>query len=351
MWMGDWSAARERLAAWWAGDGLALCLEAPADEPWADVPDPGPPQSLEQQWLDPAYRLARSEWQMSNTWYGGCAFPYFDIQIGPGSLGLLMGGTGHLAHDTVWYEPWSDDPEAWPALSIRRDGPWWRHHVDLINAGCRQAEGRYLIGIADLIENVDTLIQLRGAEALLMDLHERPTWVHAKLAETNEAFFEVFQELFDLVKDSWGGNAFAAFKLWGPGKTAKVQCDAAAMISPKTLKDFVVPYLAEQCAWLDYSMYHLDGTQALPHLDTLLAIPELDAIEWTPQAGLPGGGDPLWYDLYRRIRAGGKAVQAIGVRHEQVLPLIDAVGPEGLFIMTQTRTQAEAEELVRQCYG
>ena len=118
------------------------------------------------------------------------------------------------------------------------------------------------------------------------------------------------------------------------------------MISPEMFREFVVPALTEQCAWLDYSLYHLDGTTALHHLDSLLKIEPLDAIEWTPQAGLPGGGSPQWYDIYRRIKAAGKSVQAIRVDPEEVAPLIDAVGGEGLYIETRCPTEAAARQLV-----
>jgi hypothetical protein len=107
-----------------------------------------------------------------------------------------------------------------------------------------------------------------------------------------------------------------------------------------------VPPLAAQCDWLDYSLYHLDGTQAMHHLDALLEIESLDAIEWTPQAGLPGGGSPRWYDFYRAIRKGGKGVQAIGVAENEVIPLLDAVGPEGLFISAGAKDEASAEKLL-----
>ena len=80
-----------------------------------------------------------------------------------------------------------------------------------------------------------------------------------------------------------------------------MQCDASAMFSSAMFDDFVVPALTEQCRWLDYSLYHLDGTQAMHHLDSLLAIEALDAIEWTPQAGIESGGHPRWYPLYKRI--------------------------------------------------
>jgi hypothetical protein len=71
----------------------------------------------------------------------------------------------------------------------------------------------------------------------------------------------------------------------------------------------------------------------MQHLPALLSIDSLDAIEWTPQAGLEGGGSPQWYDLYRKIKRAGKCVQAMGVSVDEVIPLIDAVGPEALYIM------------------
>ena len=67
-------------------------------------------------------------------------------------------------------------------------------------------------------------------------------------------------------------STFGAFGIWAPGKTAKLQCDASAMFSPDMFQRFVVPSLTEQCEWLDYSMYHLDGSQAMCHLDALLGI-------------------------------------------------------------------------------
>jgi hypothetical protein len=82
------------------------------------------------------------------------------------------------------------------------------------------------------------------------------------------------------------------------------------------------------------------------HTDELLSIEPLDAIEWTPGAGQPGGGDPCWYDFYRRVKAGGKAVQAIGVRYDEVIPLLDAVGPEGMYIMTGAANEDDAMALV-----
>ncbi|HOU15864.1 MAG TPA: hypothetical protein PKZ84_22395 [Anaerolineae bacterium] len=180
-----------------------------------------------------------------------------------------------------------------------------------------------------------------------MDMLERPAWVQEKVAEVNAIFFEVYGRVYDIIKLEDGSSVFGAFRLWGPGKVAKVQCDTSAMFSPKMFSQFVVPALTEQCAWLDCSMFHLDGHQCIPHLDLLLNVESLDAIEWTPDPQVPGGGDPAWYAMYRKILDAGKSVQAVGVKPEEVIPLLDAVGGKGMYTMTAAKSEAGAEQLIK----
>jgi len=79
----------------------------------------------------------------------------------------------------------------------------------------------------------------------------------------------------------------------------------------------------------------------------LLAIEPLRAIEWTPRRLSVGdsGGHPRHWDLYRRILAAGKSVQAIGVRYDEVLPLLDACGGDGMYIMTSAPSEGAARDL------
>jgi hypothetical protein len=120
------------------------------------------------------------------------------------------------------------------------------------------------------------------------------------------------------------------------------------MFSPEMFRKFVVPFLREQCAYLDYSMYHLDGNEQFRHLDALLEIEELDAIEWTPNANLPLGGDPQWYGLYRRILDAGKSVQAYLVWPREIVPLLDAVGGRGVYILGMFRNRAEVDAVAQE---
>lgn len=350
VWKENAAQARQAYIDWWNGRGLALHVTAPKDEPWEDIPPPPPPQDLQTQWLDPGYRLHFGMYNLSRTFFGGVALPLFKANIGPGSLGLMLGAEGNLAPETVWYEPYiPDPPEEHSPLRFSPEGNlWWQRHIALIDAAAECAPGRFLLSYPDLVENIDTLAQLRGSEQTLMDLIERPEWVLEKNAEINRAYVEVYEALWPRLHltGRWEGSAFHAFQLWGPGKTAKVQCDFSCMISPAMFRRFVSPFLSEQCAGLDYAMYHLDGTQAIPQLKNLLAIDSIRAIEWTPQAGLPRGGSPQWYGLYKEIKAGGKSVQAIEVEPEEVEPLLEAVGPEGMFVMTECRSEAQARRLL-----
>ena len=351
LWKDDWDEARAAMDGWWKGTAPALCVYSPRDEPWELFEAPPAPVSLEQQWLDPDWRAKSQLFQMSRTFYGGAAFPSFMTSIGPGSLGLFLGAEGHLAKDTVWYDPCIVDPDACPSLSFRADNPWVHRHQAILAKAAQFAPGRYLVGYPDLIENIDTLAQIRGSQSVLMDLIERPEWVLNKIEEINKAYQDCYEWMLNEHKllDAWGGTNYHHFSLWGTGLTSKVQCDFSCMISPRMFQKFVAPALREQCRWIDNAMYHLDGTQALPQLDTLLAIDTLNAIEWTPQAGLPQGGSAEWYGLYRKIRAAGKSVQAVGVSFDEVEPLIDAVGADGLMILTYAPTETQARDLLARC--
>jgi hypothetical protein len=238
-----------------------------------------------------------------------------------------------------------EEPERLPPLAFDPGNRWWRVTEATLRAQAGMGRGKYFASCPDLVENIDVLASLRGAQTLLVDLIERPDWVKEKIGEIDRAFEEVYERVYEIIRLGDGSSCFGAFRLWGPGRTAKVQCDAAAMISPPMFEEFVVPSLRRQCAGLDHSMFHLDGTQCIAHLDALLAIEELDAIEWTPQDGKAPGGSPEWYPMYRKILEAGKSVQVLGVEPDEVLPLLDAIGGRGVYVLTRFDSEADAERL------
>jgi hypothetical protein len=351
-WKANWEETKRRLGAWWAGEGLAIgAWSYPrAREPREPVADPGMPGSIEGRFTDPEWRALSNHWGMARGIFPADVLPLANCDTGPGSLALYMGSEPGFDERTVWFNPtMADDerPEDRPLLRFDPESRWWKIAEQTLVRSAELARGKYMVGCPDLIENLDILASLRGTERMLTDMVERPEWVEQKMREINAAWFEAFDRIYDIIRLEDGSNAFAAFAIWGPGRTAKLQCDASAMISPAMFERFVVPVLSEQCDRLDYTIFHLDGHQCIPHLDLLLGIESLGAIEWTTDPQVPGGGDPEWYPMYRRILDAGKSVQAIGVTHEQIEPLLDAVGGAGLYILTEIRGEADAGKLLR----
>ena len=347
LWKADWEDTRQHFLDWWDRKGFIVSAWNPpqAARPHADVPEPAPPASIEARWTDPAWRAQASLYQLARTDFVLDCYPRADTNIGPGSLANFLGCDAGFAEDTVWYEPVITDDRLDEPLRFDPENRWWKTHEAVMNENLRLSDGHYFVGQPDLIENLDTLASLRGSEQLMFDLVERPDWVKRKLSEIGAAWFDAFERIY-----LWSASATAARRprlsaSGVPAARPRYSATPPRLYRPTCSPNSSYPASTEQCAWLDYSMYHLDGTQAIRHLDLLLGIDDLDAVEWTPQAGLPDGGSPEWYGLYRRILEAGKSLQAIGVKPDEVVPLIEAVGSDGLYISLRSLTAAEARDV------
>jgi len=341
----NWKEAIERYEAWWQGKGLILAM-------WGCPPARGNrfvtahpvPEDPKVRWGDPVVRAALAEEWLAQGVFPGDILPVCDTDLGPGNLAAMLGSPVGWGKDTIWFEPapgYGEDEEG-PVAHFDPAHPEVRRQEAIFETCIRTLGDRFWVACPDLVEGLDVLASLRGGEALMIDLLERPEWAQRKLGQIAEAWEAAYRH-FEPHFTREGCICFGAFRAFGRGRVAKVQCDASAMISPELFGEFVAPFLQRQCDWLDHSLYHLDGTQCIAHLDLLLAeVPALDAIEWTPQAGIEPGGHPRWYDLYRRIKAGGKAVQVL-CEPAEVVPLLDAIGSEGVCVLASFRSLAEYE--------
>lgn len=353
MWKSNWLQSKSRFVQWWNHDGLLVGMWGASETAACiheQVAEPVRPATLTERWTDPAFRAAQNHHRLSRSTFPLDVLPIASPDLGPGILATYLGSEPDFAESTVWFRPRfapGVEPADLPPLTFDPANPWWRTTEAILRAAVAASRGKYFVGCPDLLENMDVLSSLCDPEALCTDLLERPDWIVQRIAEINGVWFEAYQRIYDLIKLEDGSSCYDAFYLWGPGKVAKVQCDSSAMFSPRMFRQFVVPALTRQCAWLDHSLYHLDGTQAVQHLDALLEIEPLDAIEWTPQAGIETGGHPRWHGMYRRILAAGKSVQVVNVELDEVQPLLDAIGGKGVYLMIQFKDDREAERAAK----
>ncbi len=265
-------------------------------------------KDMEDKYMDPERIAARYRDFCEKHYFLGEAFPNLETHFGAGSVAAYLGSDILFHEDTVWYEPCVEDWEDVPELKFQPENEWFRKHVALVRA-LREIVGEDVcLNMPDLMENMDILSSLRGAQDLMIDTIEDPEGVKERVDQVTKAWFEYFDRFYELVKDADGGNSFSCFQIWGPGRTAKLCSDASAMISPEAFREFVLDSLKEQCAKLDYVLYHLDGTGAIPHVDALMEVEGIRALQWTPGDDGPDGTWPEWDAIYDKVIRAGKSL-------------------------------------------
>lgn len=305
----DMDGVRQRMKVWWEGGDLgrpALLLSVPRHDLLGTVPQlPTPPGwTTHYSTKDFAYRLNLAERACLDRYYLGEAVPKVSPDLGPGCLALYLGCHGVEGEDTVWFEPCISDPERFQ-FERGPDNFYWDYTLRLAREQLRIGRGKFLLQFPDLIEGLDILAAMRGTEQMLFDLVERPEWVHASLRRITDHYFLCYDVLYELLRDEAGGSVYW---IWGPGRTAKLQCDISAMLGPEIFREFMTPVLREMCQRIAYPLYHLDGPSAIVHLEQLLSIPQLRVVQWTPGAAAEPAWHARWWPLYHKTLDAGKNV-------------------------------------------
>lgn len=298
------------------------------------------PKDNHERWFGADFRADYLDWYVGHSCLKADMLPVANTQLGPGSLAAILGSQFEGGDDTIWIHP---DPQFKDKLTFDPNHPNYIIHKELLKACKCKAQGNYYVGMPDLMEGLDVLAAMKGTDKVLLDTVMQPEVVEEQLQFINDTYFKVFDELYDIIREG-DEMAFCYFSSWAPGKMAKLQSDISTMISVDDYRRFVQPFIRQQCQKIPYTLYHLDGVGALHHLPALLEIEELKAIQWTPGVGEPQGGDPKWYDLYKKIIAAGKSIMACWVTLDQLRPLLDNVGGDGIHLEMDFHNEEEVEK-------
>ena len=345
-WKSNLEETKQRYINWWNHKGIILNMWEHFQEgvqPHAEITPPAPAKDLSQKWFDPQWRAEYLDWYVAHSSLKADILPVANTQLGPGSLAAILGGVFEGGEDTIWIHP---NPDFTNEIVFNPEHPNWILHKELLKACKAKANGHYFVGMPDLMEGLDVLAALKGTDRVLLDTVMQPEILEQQMQQINDIYFKVFDELYDIIREG-DEMAFCYFSSWAPGKMSKLQSDISTMISQDDYRRFVQPFIREQCQKIDYTLYHLDGVGAMHHLPALLEIEELNAIQWTPGVGEPQGGSPKWYDLYKKILAGGKSVMACWVTLDELKPLLDHIGADGVHLEMDFHNEKEVEQAMR----
>ena len=309
-------------------------------------------KDMEDKYQNPQRIIDRYRYFCQTHAFLGESFPNLNIDFGPGSLASYLGSEIGFKEDTVWFNKCLDGWDGVPKLTFDPENKWFKKHLQLAKDCQALAGDDFYVDMPDLMENIDVLASLRGAQDILFDLLDEPEMIGERVQEVTDIYYEYYDRFYDVIKDEEGGNAYTVFQIWGPGRTVKLQCDFSAMMSPEDFRKYIQPSLRSQSENVDHVLYHLDGPAAIKHMDALMEIEGIDALQWTSGDAGPDGTLPDWDVIYDKAIAAGKSiwVKVYSGEFEDWIRNVDRIvnkyGSHSLFLLFPEMSMEQAAYLL-----
>ena len=340
--------ARARLRAFWHGSSLgrpALLVTAnnPDRKP---KPWPGPELSPKERDLLPVWQAWQCEQNLESCFYLAEAMPSCDVSWGTllVTVAVLAGGDYQYSADSAWIKPIPD----------LYDRPLPRFDpldpvAESLDACMRRLAGvlgdRGFLNIPVMLDAVTTMSRFRGTGGLCVEMLERPEDVLAWSDALTRLYVDAYEHFYRLACELGYGESCAWLGVMAEGRMEAVQCDFAVTLSPAMFERFVMPDLRRLTDYLDFSLYHLDGTCQMRFLDQLRELPRLNGIRWNPEP--PAGSPVRWLDALRAIREGGLCLY-VWCSAEEAVTLTRELGPDGLLLsLPRFESRQRAERAIR----
>lgn len=353
----NWDETQERFSWWWRGESLnrpMLNLNVKRDTSLPFI-EPEPFASLEDKYCNVEKQLAHYRKILANQAFVGEEFPALNVVWGLPLMAEYFGAKPEYLPDTVWYnhfvQDWTKDIDN---LKLDCGNKIFQNHLYMLQKAKLLSNEEFFITIPDLMERLDILSALRGAQDLCYDFFDSPEMLHKLNTELDNSYKLAYDSMYDIVKDNNDNSSvWIAFQVWAKGRMAKLQCDFSALMTPDQFDEFMLPGLKKQCDEIDFCFYHLDGKDAIIHLDSIMSLEKLKALQWTPGDGQADGGSSKWYPIYKKARQHGKALWVYfrdgnlkdGIKAAD--ELIKNIGSQGLYLhFLYPMSENEAKELI-----
>ncbi len=327
----DFGQVLRRFEAWWH------C--AIVDRPLVtiDVRPERPPRlpvsshaTLRDRWLDVEYNVACFEAGLDGAVFLAEKLPIFFPNLGPDVCATAFGCELSFAEDTSWSHPVAPSCRDILCLKPNLDGVYWRTIRELTDLSLLRGDGRWITALTDLHTNGDIVAALRGPQALCLDFIRDPEGVRLAVEHVTRFYATLYDDLWRRIA-AHGQPTTTWLSALHEGRMYVPNCDFICMISPAMFERAILPSLVWEMRFLERTIFHLDGPDALPHLDALLALPELHGLQWIYGAGHKPAA--RWIDVYRRAQAAGKCLQLICEDLDDALAVAEHLRPEGVWFV------------------
>lgn len=310
------------------------------------------PVDMEDKYMNAERIVERFRYYANTHEFMAESFPNLSIDFGPGSMAGYVGCEIVFSEDTVWFDHFVNDWTTYQDINYDPENKWFKKHLKLFEDVKALVGDDFLIGIPDIMENIDVLASMRGVQDIIFDMIDSPDEIKRRLAQIRKIYFNYYDQFYDIVKDQENGSCYTVFQIWGPGKTAKLQCDFSALMSPNQFREFIQDELRKQAKQLDHVLYHLDGPDAIKHVEAVMEIDEIDALQWTSGDHGPDGTLLEWYPIYDKAIAAGKGlwIKVYSGEFEEWLTNVDKLvrryGSNAMFLYFPPMPKEQADKLL-----
>ncbi len=353
------AVALERNEAFWNGglkDGPLI---------WVTVPDakqgtpPAEPDEEEKMWTDADYYVSAAEDRIARTHYAGDALPVCHPWLGPDQVAAWLGADMTILPKefTSWVKPFVDDWSRFTELTIDPGNKWWNLYLNLLRRCSEAGREKWITAYPDLHTGIDGLSAIRGPENLMMDMIAEPGTIHKAMGQMTELWKYVVDTVSDIILPYGQGTSN-----WTMGYSSKRflcigQNDFTCMISPQMFEEFCWRDTVECCGYVDHTIYHLDGPDAVRHLPRILELENLNCVQWIQGAGNPHPSQ--WLDLLKQVQDAGKSVQVLycpthggdADLSKELDVLCSSLDKNRLFFWAVTDSVEKADALIDQVNG
>lgn len=299
--------------------------------------------SLRERWFDVEHKLDRFEAGLDAAPLIAESLPIFTPNLGPEQCATVFGCELEFSDDTSWSIP--NCKSCREILEIRPslDNVYWRNLHQQAARSLERGRGRWITGLPDLHTNGDLPAALRDPQELCLDCADDLAGVRAACDYVNEAAYALMFEDFYAPIEADGLPCTTWLPALHAGRCYPVSCDFICMISSEMFRRAILPSIVWELNYLDRSIFHLDGPDALRHLDDLLAQPRLHGLQWVYGAG--NGPASRWIDVYRRAQQAGKCLQVQCQGFDDARAVAEHLRPEGVWLRVgggYSREEADA---------
>lgn len=272
------------------------------------------------------------------------SIPTAPTDLGPALMGGIMGAEIKFENGTSWSEHPLKNWDDMDKYSFTPDNKWVKLIKNMTKYFLKNSQGKFAVGLANLMGPADILTCLRGPNSVCLDLYEHPQELRRLSEKCVEAYIKTINIQFDLIPRYYDGTC-EGYMIWTPGRSNWLTCDISSILSPELYRNFFMEYDQQIVDELDNCWMHVHSGGAYM-IEEFVKLKGLRGIQIVNDA--PAGPSiKELLPLMKKVQENHCLILR-KFNIEEIKNILGELSPAGLFIDTQCSSLEEAKKALNE---